>query len=87
MRKPKLKWEKSGRSFVAYAGRLRLTVAKTPARFVGGGSWRVRDVFGDQFVPSTFDTDFALMEVAAVAAETYARTALKAAAKALGRRR
>lgn len=81
-RKLKLKWEESGRSFVAYAGRLRLTVAKTPMRFVGGGTWRVKDVLGDQFAARG---DFDSFEDAALAAEAYARTALKFAAKALGR--
>lgn len=85
MKTLKLVWRKSGRSYVAYAGRLRLTVARTPCRFVGGGSWRVREVFGDQFAVSA--DDFASMEAAAVAAETNARVALKAAVKALGRQR
>lgn len=86
MKKPKLKWEKSGRSYVAHAGRLRLIVRRNPitvARPFDPG-WRVREVFGNHF-PVT--EDFAYFDAAAVAAETAARTMLKAAAKALGRRR
>lgn len=81
MKKPKLKWMKSGRSFVAYAGGLHLTVTKTPMRLIGARLWRVRDVFGNH----VGGDDFVFMESAAVAAETYARKALRAAQKALGR--
>lgn len=83
MKKPKLNWEKSGRSFVAYAERLRLTVAKRPERFVDGGKWRITEVFGDQF--ALMGVDFDSMEEAAIAAEACGRRALKFATKALGR--
>ena len=83
MRKPKLKWEKSGRSFVAYAGRLTLEIQRRHRSVYGPGDWFVREVFGNNFPPVS--VDFVVFDAAAVAAETYAREALKSAAKALGR--
>jgi len=86
MKKPKLRWEKSGRSYIAYAGRLTLVVQRRPRTIYGAGLWFVREVFGDWF-PISGTPEFEVFDDAVGAAETAARKALKAAAKALGRRR
>jgi hypothetical protein len=81
-KKPKLKWEKSGRSFGAVAGRLTLMVRREPRTIYGAGRWFVREVFGHSFLDSE---TYPSLDAAAIAAEAAGRKALTAAKKALGR--